>query len=111
MFDGGKLVRNRIPELIRNNGKNEVPVFRQVTGHHLQLSFHRKYNEEGSEIWRADTPEKRKEEFADALQVLMDWTSLNNISWEEVKRCRQQKFEERGGFSEGIILDSVEMGP
>ena len=106
-----KLVRNLIPQIISNNGQGEVLIIRKITGHLLQVYFYGKYVEEGSEIWNANTREKKLAEFADTAQVLRDWSLSNDITPEEVEVYRVRKEKERGGFSQGIILDSVQKGP
>ncbi len=104
----GKLVRDKIPEIISQNGKGEIPHHHQESGPPLYSRFRDKHMEEGEEIFNAPSRDQRISEFADAMQVLRDWALFVKITPEEVEIRRVERERERGSFSKGIILDHVD---
>ena len=51
------------------------------------------------------------EEIADILEVLQGLVEqVHGVKWEEVRVIQGRKWEERGGFAQGIILERVEEG-
>lgn len=51
----------------------------------------------------SDSPE----ELADILEVMKALASTKGISWGKVEGLAEQKVEERGAFSERIVLEAV----
>lgn len=90
-----KLVRYNIPNILEKKG----------------ISFKIKKVSDKFEIKKL-LDEKLKEEkiweIADIIEVLKSISWKNNISWEEVEKHRQQKYDERGWFQEWIVLISTE---
>ncbi len=99
-----KLVRDRIPEIIRAAGKQ--PVTRTVTGpDELRQRLIDKLAEEMQEYRESGS----LEEIADILEVLQGLVEqVHGVKWEEVRVIQGRKWEERGGFAQGIILERVE---
>lgn len=96
-----KLVRDRIPEIIRENG--ETPVTRQVSGEEYHEFLVEKLHEEVTEF----EENGEVEELADVLEVVHALCEFEDLSAEELEAIRQQKADERGGFEEGIVLEEV----
>lgn len=96
-----KLVRDKIPEVIRAAGKEcEVSV---VTGKKKTELLEKKLMEEVGEFLEA----KNLEELADVMEVLFGLAEVLGFSEEELVKARDDKKEERGGFKEGIVLERV----
>lgn len=96
-----KLVRDKIPEVIKAAGKEcEVSV---VSGKEKTKLLEKKLLEEVGEFLEA----KNIEELADVMEVLFGLAEDLGFSEEELLKARVDKRKERGGFREGIILDNV----
>ena len=94
----GKLVRDRIPELIAAGG--ETPVIRVLEDGEYLSRLEDKLDEEVAEYHRSGEPE----ELADILEVVWALAAARGISGEALTTLRQKKREARGGFSERIFL-------
>lgn len=82
-----KLVRDNIPEIIKNKG--ETPITRIA---------------EERECDEALT-HKLQEEIGEFLEVLYAICTLKGVDLKKLEEVRQKKAEERGGFGQRIILD------
>lgn len=98
----GKLVRDRIIDIITANG--EKPIYRTLTDEEYLEELHKKLFEEANEFVEADD----KEELADLLEVVYAIAKHKNIDMEEVEKIRLKKCEKRGGFENKIYLEGVE---
>lgn len=49
------------------------------------------------------------EELADVLEVIDGLCKVQGISPEEIRAAKQAKLTERGGFEQGIYVDTVQM--
>ncbi len=97
-----KLVRDRIPEIIQENG--EKPVTRQLSDKEVVPFLRQKVREEAGEF--AESGET--EELADLLEVIERYLELEGVEREKLKQLRQEKNSKRGGFSANIVLEEVE---
>lgn len=96
-----KLVRDRIPEIIKADGKEcDVEI---VEGNKKYELLEKKLMEEVNEFLE----DKNLEELADVMEVLFGLADSLGFSEEELVRKRNEKKEERGGFKEGIVLNEV----
>lgn len=96
-----KLVRDRIPEVIRAAGKEcETSV---VSGKKKTELLEKKLMEEFGEFLEA----KNLEELADIMEVLFGLAEDLGYSEEDLVRAREEKKEERGGFKDGVVLERV----
>jgi predicted house-cleaning noncanonical NTP pyrophosphatase (MazG superfamily) len=96
-----KLVRDKIPDVIRKAGKEPVTdVFPREA---ILPALGRKLQEEVQEYLEGNNIE----EMADILEVLHALAFHMGISWDEVESARVQKRVERGGFEDGIRLLEV----
>lgn len=101
----GKLVRDKIPEIIEKEGK----------ACHIHIADKEEYDsaisakliEESSELSAAKTKEEKIRESADVLEVLETIWREEGISREEVLKAQTEKRESNGGFSKKIILEEV----
>jgi predicted house-cleaning noncanonical NTP pyrophosphatase (MazG superfamily) len=99
----GKLVRDLIPEIIRNNGGD--PVTWQLREEEILGALTSKLLEEAEEL-RAAAPHEQLEEAADVYEVLRAIATTVGVSMEEIVARAEQKRAERGGFDQQIWLES-----
>ena len=92
----GKLVRDKIPEIIRNDGKK--PIIEILSNEDYLIELDKKLNEEVAE-YQAD---KSIEEMADILEVLFAVCEARGHSVEELLKVKDAKREKRGGFKDKI---------
>ena len=97
-----KLVRDKIPDIIKNTGK--IHHCRILSDEEYLSELDRKLNEECAE-YQAD---KSLEELADMLEVMYAIAEARGYSVAELERVRAEKAENRGGFKEKIYLESVD---
>ena len=96
-----KLVRDRIPEIIRASGKSCVT--RVLDDAEYIAALDLKLQEELNE-YLADSS---MEELADLLEVMMAAAEARGHTFDEVEAIRRNKAAQRGGFRERIWLESV----
>lgn len=97
-----KLVRDRIPEIIRESG--DVPRTRELRGEQLKSALLDKLVEEHSELQF----ETNEDEIADMIEVLLALANAIGSSEDQTMRLLQEKRRERGGFEKGMFLERVE---
>ncbi len=96
-----KLVRDKIPEIIKKSGKNFD--YHCAMKEDILPLLETKLNEEVSEYIEA----KNLEELADIMEVLFSLAGALGYSEEDLIRKRFEKKEDRGGFEKGIVLEKV----
>jgi predicted house-cleaning noncanonical NTP pyrophosphatase (MazG superfamily) len=98
----GKLVRDRIPEIIRARG--EEPIVHAISGEALLDALIAKLAEEGEEL-RSAAAGDRAEELADLMEVVRAIALHLTIDLQELEAIVASKREERGGFAGGLWLE------
>ena len=96
-----KLVRDKIPQIIEENGKKS----------HCHIADEKEYlealkdkiNEEVEEFY--ETPSI--EEMADILEVLGALADYHGFNKDEIEKVRLEKNKKRGAFINRIILEKV----
>ncbi len=101
-----KLVRDRIPEIIENTGKNFST--RVLDNKEYIQELKKKSFEELQEYVETNNNKDAIEELADVLEIIHALAEYHGASIEEVEEIRKQKAEKRGGFKEKIFLIEVE---
>lgn len=97
-----KLVRDRIPEIIRNN--NEEAITRILNDEEYKDALENKLLEEYNEVLNAEGNDYL-EELADMLEVIDALASTQNKSLEDIIKIKENKCEKRGGFKNKIFLE------
>jgi predicted house-cleaning noncanonical NTP pyrophosphatase (MazG superfamily) len=100
-----KLVRDKIPEIIRAGGGH--PVTRVLDQAGYQQALVGKLAEEAAEAAKAST-EDLPGELADVLEVLRALAAATGMCWEQLLALADDKRNRRGGFTGKIFLESVE---
>jgi len=97
-----KLIRDRIPEIIENDGKE--PIYKTITDEKefLQLLIE-KLLEEVNEF----KVDPSVDELADILEVTNTIRKIQKWHPRLIESIRRKKLNERGGFSKKLFLVSV----
>ena len=96
-----KLVRDKIPEIIKVSGKScIIEVLSDVDYVHM---LDEKLDEELAEYHK----EQNIEELADLLEVIRAVVIARGSSLDEVEKIRVEKAQQRGGFEQRIFLKEV----
>lgn len=102
----GKLVRDRIPEIIE--GKGEQAFVRILEGPEFREALLQKLVEEAEEARSAGTSEDLLAELADLLEVARALCEEHGLSLAQVEQARVKKKQERGGFEKRTYLEATE---
>jgi len=102
-----KLVRDKMPGIAELMGRPFSSV-RVVGGLERGRWLTRKLVEEALELAAAESPGAQLEELGDILEVLQEVIEALGLSRAEVERHAVAKYEQRGGFRAGMV---VEYGP
>ena len=96
-----KLIRNKIPEIIKSSGKNSITHI--ASDKEYWKSLKEKLKEEVIEFEK----DSNEEEFSDILEVLEAIKEFKNFNQDNIKHIKEKKALEKGKFKEKIILDEV----
>ena len=97
-----KLMRDKIPELIRQKG--DLPITETLNDEKRYLkAVHRKLSEEIDEYHM----EHNVDEFADVLEVIYTLAKYYGKTPEYLEQLRLEKHRERGGFDNKTFLVEV----
>ncbi len=101
-----KLVRDLIPSIIENTGKNFHT--RTLDKSEYKQELVKKLSEEMNEFLQAETDSDALEELADMLEVIHALTHVHHSNPDQLEEIRINKAEQRGGFDKRIFLLDVE---
>ena len=99
-----KLVRDKIPEIIKKN--NETPVFRVLEESEFKEELEKKLYEEYKEVIES-SEDDRIEELADMLEIIRALAALENKNLDDIIKIADEKKNKRGAFEEKIFLEKV----
>lgn len=95
-----KLVRDKVPEIMKQEGK-------QITTHVADGEEYWKRLKEKLRLEAAEfTANEKIEELASVLEVVRAICDFRKIEMKDIEALREKKAKERGGFVKRIILDS-----
>jgi predicted house-cleaning noncanonical NTP pyrophosphatase (MazG superfamily) len=101
-----KLVRDRIPEIIEQGGKNYNT--RILNESQYKTELRTKLTEELNEYLEATNDNEATEELSDILELLHALTAIHGSNVEALESIRADKAKKRGGFKERIFLIDVQ---
>lgn len=101
MANFNKLVRDRIPEIIKESGRECTITV--LEDHDYLKSLNNKLKEELDEYYTDDDIT----ELADLVEVIYAILKYKGISIEEFEKIRLDKKTKRGGFDKGVFLVST----
>lgn len=96
-----KLVRDKIPEIIKESGKDAVTCI--LTDKEYAVFLEQKLDEEVREYHDS----KDVEELADILEIIISLAEIEGYKFSDLYDIRTQKAKEKGVFSNKIFLISV----
>lgn len=96
-----KLVRDRIPELMQQQGKEGA--VEHIDGTALEAQLRHKLIEEAREVSDATDLSELVEELADVQEVMTALATHHQIQTAEIEEVRKKKLLERGGFTKGYL--------
>jgi len=100
-----KLVRDRIPEIIKENGG--VPQTRILTKKEFKEELLKKLVEEAKEASESYGKEALISELADIQEVLLSVYETYGIDCSDVTKTARKKRKERGAFNKMVYLEGV----
>ena len=100
-----KLVRDKIPEIIENDGK--TPVVRVLNDNEYKKELEKKLKEEYEEVLLAKDKKERLEELADMLEVIRTLALLEDEDIQSVINIMDKKRGKRGGFTKKLFLEKT----
>lgn len=100
-----KLVRDRIPEIIKKDGK--VCSTKTLTATEYQVELKRKLVEESTELLDANTKEEMLEELADIYEVIEAILFEEKFDIKDIQDKRICKNMRKGSFEDKVYLKEV----
>ena len=100
-----KLVRDKIPKIIKSNGEN--PIICILDDNKYKEELEKKLYEEYKEVIESSGTD-RIEELADMLEVIKALAKLENKTIDDVIEVAKKKVEKRGAFDNKVFLERVE---
>ncbi|WP_435923434.1 nucleoside triphosphate pyrophosphohydrolase [Paenibacillus sp. DYY-L-2] len=100
-----KLVRDLIPQVIQDSGKECNTRILDEDEYKKELLI--KLKEESEEYFAAQNSKDSLEELADMLEVIRSLTAMHGFTWEELEALREKKAKARGGFQDRVYLIDV----
>jgi predicted house-cleaning noncanonical NTP pyrophosphatase (MazG superfamily) len=96
-----KLVRDRVPEIIRGSGR--LPRIVELKGQELRAALYEKLIEEHAEFLHAKKISDKLEELADLIEVALAIGAQYGANERHILALVKEKRAERGGFSKGYL--------
>lgn len=101
----GKLVRDKIPDIIQENG--DTCIVSVLSENDYKAALQDKLHEEIQELAEAKQ-EDRLGEMADIFEVLLALAEADGYAKNDLFAAASKKRQSRGGFSERLWLESTE---
>ena len=97
-----KLVRDKIPDIIRGEGR--IAKTRVLNDKEYRQELNKKLQEEVKEYLE----ENNVEELADIVEVVYGILNSMGVSVDAFERVRKSKVEKRGAFQDRVFLEEAE---
>lgn len=94
-----KLVRDKIPEIIKGKGQ------RAFIHTARDIEYGKKLKQKLVEEIGEFCEDYKEEELADVFEIIEAICDYEKINLSDVRRIQKKKFKERGGFKKRIILE------
>lgn len=102
-----KLVRDKIPDIIRKDG--EEPMYMELADEEFVAALFDKLDEEVKEMIAAQNNKKELiKEIGDVYEVIDAIIKAHGLGKAEIMELKNKRKKERGGFKEKIFLISSE---
>ena len=106
-FAFNKLIRDRLDIVLEKKGLKLNK--KTLTNVQLKSAFYQKFQEELNEIFETKDKATLQEELADLLEVIHAYAQFQGIVFAKIEEARREKKNERGGFTTGLFIESVEV--
>ena len=100
-----KLVRDNIPEIIKNEGLKCKT--RILDDREYEVELRKKLIEEATELYEATNIEDKIYELADIYEIIDYILMTNKIDKREIDNARVKKNMKSGGFEDKIFLEYI----
>lgn len=101
-----KLIRDKI--LAKHKEAGHDIKYVHLDSESLKAKLRQKIHEEADEIpIRVEADSEVIEEISDVQQVLDDLKQQYGITDEQIREAQQAKFDKKGGFADGVFVESV----
>ena len=100
-----KLVRDNIPNIIKDNG--EIAVTRILDDIEYRKELYKKLIEEANELVNSNDQKNTLEELADVLEVIRAIAILEDKKLDDIIEIASQKRLKRGEFAKRIFLEKT----
>jgi predicted house-cleaning noncanonical NTP pyrophosphatase (MazG superfamily) len=100
----GRVVRDRIPDLVREAGHHVT--FRQLTAEERPRFLKQKVASEARELL-ASPVGKEKEQVADVLEALEAFITSRDYGRDDLRRVKEHKRKQRGAFERCFVVEST----
>lgn len=98
-----KLIRDRIPEIIRADGREVATTTLEEDKEFLQFLL-KKAVEEAEELAHSENESNLLEEVADLREIIDTILALKGVSEEQIQAIQDEKREKRGGFTLRLLM-------
>ena len=98
-----KLIRDKIPELIKTNENKTARTRRLDTDEFVKYAV-RKLLEESGEMIEHNDDEELKRDLADIIELVEEIILAKNFSKDEIEKLRDEKRNRVGGFSKRLLF-------
>ncbi len=105
MIKHNKLVRDNIPQIIKDNGKECKT--RMLGDQEFELELRKKLIEESTELYEASGKEQIIYELADIYEIVEYILIANNIDKRQIDNMRIKKNVSNGSFEDKIFLEYI----
>jgi predicted house-cleaning noncanonical NTP pyrophosphatase (MazG superfamily) len=89
--------------------QNIKPIYKFLNGDELREALKYKLIEEAQEICDAQDRQEIVAELADVLEVISGLCKAYGITPNEIEKEKTEKYNNRGGFENGLYIETLEM--
>ncbi|MEK7657705.1 MAG: nucleoside triphosphate pyrophosphohydrolase [Patescibacteria group bacterium] len=100
-----KLVRDKIPEIIENDG--EKPKIRILDNEEYKKELKKKLVEEVQEVVLTGNNNDLLKEIGDILEVIEAMEKAFDLNKNQILKTKEERKQERGGFEKKIFLEET----
>ena len=104
-FQCKKLVRDKIPEIIKQD--NHEPVISILDDKKYKKELLKKMVEEANEVKNADDKKELIKEIGDVYEVIGTIIKVYKLNIKQIERIKKDRKKTRGGFDKKIFLKKV----
>ena len=100
-----KLVRDKIPDIIKANG--EIPIYHTLNDNEYWLALLKKDTEELEEVKNATSKDEVLKELGDKLELIRAMAEYLGFTLDDIIKQANKKKETNGEFQKRLFLETV----